>query len=733
MWMDKSAALAWLAALRLPAVVVPRFDVVDARDWRADRGACLARARSLGARLAVRSDRAGEGEAQAGAWLSLLGVDAGALPDAIDRVFASYGEARPGDRVLVQREVQGARLAGVASSRALPDGAPYRVASIVLAASNVGVTAASAQGWTTYEQGAAPPVGRFAALRRVLAATLAALQGRAGREIEIEWLWRGAKLHVVQVRALELPAVAGAALRLPMRRAQRAIARATAESAGVLAWMPDWNPAELLGEHPRPLARALFGALIADRSWSQARAAMGYAPVAGGLLQPIAGRPYVRVERSLASLLPATLAPRQRAGIVARQLRQLCAHPELHDRVEFELACSAFEFGSDWMRRAGPWPRGLLREWRAALLAQAPQLYALAPLRAHAERARFALAGERHRPRAAPTPRDWLRALAQLRLDWALPFAQSARRCFAYEALLRSAQRLAAITADELSEWRRAASLPAQGDWRAALRPGTFEISSQSLRERGAPLAAGAARAPRRPFLGARTRAALDALCAQHGLALDAAALQAGFMLAHRARDWGKAVLSVELSAALDALADWAAARGFGTEDLSWLELSDLRAGEVGRWRARIESARARHAQDACLRMPALIDARTRLDAVLVPPGRPVYLGRGRVLAGARRIGLETRPAQVGPGAILLLERCEPGFDWVFASRPCALVTAFGGPNAHVALRAHELGLPALLGVGPEALQRMAAMPALEIDFDAGWWRAAPAALRRSA
>lgn len=732
MWKDKSDALAWLSGLRLPSVVVPRFVTVSADAWLGGRAACLARARALGARLAVRSDRAGEGEAQAGAWLSLLDVEAGALAGAIERVFASYGEPRAHDRVLVQRQVRGARLAGVASSRALPDGAPMRVASIVAATSNAGVTAAAAPAWTAYDSGTAPPSGRFAALRRVLAGTLDALVRAAGREVEIEWLWRGGRLHIVQVRALTLPMVAGTALQLPRRRAQRVVARAV-DAEGVLAWMPDWNPAELLGEHPRPLARALFGALIADRTWSQARAAMGYAAVAGSLLQPVAGRPYVRVERSLASLLPATLPPAQRAGIVARQLRHLRAHPSLHDRIEFELACSAFEFGTDWTRRAGPWSPRLLCDWRAALLAQAPQLYALAPLRAHAECARFALAGERHWPRTH-TPRAWLRALARLRLDWALPFAQSARRCFAFEALARSAQRRGAVSADELAQWRGAAAVPAgRRDWRSALRPGTFEIASECLRDHAAWPAAVAADAARRPALRAGTRAALDALCAEHGLALDAATLQAGFMLAHRARDWGKAVLSVELSAGLDALAALGAAQGFSAGDLGWLELANLRAPDGARWRARIEAARARHAQDALLRMPALVDARTRLDAVLVPPGRPHYLGRGRVLAPVRWIGLDTRPAQVEPGAILLLERCEPGFDWVFACRPRALVAAFGGPNAHVALRAHELRLPALLGVGRELLQRMASLRWLEIDFDAGCWRAQANAGRRQA
>src|SRR5690606_9382072 len=108
----------------------------------------------------------------------------------------------------------------------------------------------------------------------------------------------------------------------------------------VHAWMPDWNPAELLGEHPRPLALSLFRTLIADRCWGEARARMGYARSVGPLLRVIAGRPYVRVAQSLASLLPASLPPDLRTQLVARQLGRLRAHPEWHDRVEFAVASS---------------------------------------------------------------------------------------------------------------------------------------------------------------------------------------------------------------------------------------------------------------------------------------------------------------------------------------------------------------------------------------------------------
>lgn len=41
----------------------------------------------------------------------------------------------------------------------------------------------------------------------------------------------------------------------------------------LLGIMPDWNPAEIIGVTPRPLAMSLYRELITSRIWSQARRA----------------------------------------------------------------------------------------------------------------------------------------------------------------------------------------------------------------------------------------------------------------------------------------------------------------------------------------------------------------------------------------------------------------------------------------------------------------------------
>ena len=55
---------------------------------------------------------------------------------------------------------------------------------------------------------------------------------------------------------------------------------------------------------------------------------------------------------------------------------------------------------------------------------------------------------------------------------------------------------------------------------------------------------------------------------------------------------------------------------------------------------------------------------------------------------------------------IVMIESSDPGFDWIFTHNIAGLVTMYGGANSHMAIRAGEMGLPAVIGAG-ELLYRV--------------------------
>jgi phosphohistidine swiveling domain-containing protein len=490
--------------------------------------------------------------------------------------------------------------------------------------------------------------------------------------------------------------------------------------------MPDWNPAELLGEHPRPLARELFDCLVTQRAWRIGRAALGYARSDAHLMQIHAGRPYVDVRASLRSLLPGGLRPSIGDRIVDAGCERLRSHPALHDKIEFEVAFSSLTCAMA-PRFAARYP-SLLDEQEYAAFASALRGPTAAALDA-ATTMRMVNGFWRDLRLAPPVAeperlRHWL---GRVELRIAARFALVARQAFAVDALLRSAVESGALDPQVLQSARQHAGDIATGIDLGHVRAGTFEIAAPARRE----VAARAfAFAPPGRNAGARVRildspASARLLDALRGIDLEVAP---GQLITHhvrllRARELGKFVLARAVSFTLDAFAARAHLFGIGREDAGWLGLDDLlsTSADATALRARVARAQARHEAEGHLRMPLLIgDA--RLDVVHHGAGQPNFLGRGKVNGRVVVVDAHTNPDSVPLHAIVAIASADPGFDWIFLRQPFALLTAFGGPNSHMAIRCAEAVVPALLGVGPEAFRRVAAAARVCIDFDCRTW-----------
>jgi glutamine kinase len=67
-------------------------------------------------------------------------------------------------------------------------------------------------------------------------------------------------------------------------------------------------------------------------------------------------------------------------------------------------------------------------------------------------------------------------------------------------------------------------------------------------------------------------------------------------------------------------------------------------------------------------------------------------------------------------GKIVFIENADPGFDWIFSQNIKGLITAYGGANSHMAIRAAELQIPAIIGCGPTLFENWSRAQKIEID-----------------
>jgi phosphoenolpyruvate-protein kinase (PTS system EI component) len=64
----------------------------------------------------------------------------------------------------------------------------------------------------------------------------------------------------------------------------------------------------------------------------------------------------------------------------------------------------------------------------------------------------------------------------------------------------------------------------------------------------------------------------------------------------------------------------------------------------------------------------------------------------------------------------LLIPSADPGYDWIFSQGIAGFITMYGGVNSHMAIRAAELNIPAVIGAGESLFAEWTKASQLEVD-----------------
>lgn len=756
---------------RVRSAAIPDLCFFTVEQWHAGREALLDRIQAHfgDALLAIRSSALTEDGARtsnAGAFLSRLrvsGANRAELAVAVDSVAASM-TGHPRDQVLVQAMAEQIVLSGVLMTFDLVHGAPYycieyedETGRTDLVTSGTGVH----KGLSIYREAdpaliRSPRVASFLGLARELEALCACVA------LDIEFGMRAdGQLVLFQVRRIALAhswhPVTEIRVRRQMVYVEQFIRDCSRRLDGilgertVLAAMPDWNPAEIIGTMPRPLAASLYRELITDATWHRARAAMGYRRLPDvGLMVLICGHPYVDVRKSFNSFLPAGVPDEIGERLVNAWLERLESAPELHDKVEFEIVptCMDFCFDLDFPARyPGLLADGELARYRRELVRLTRRALAGG---GEGALARALTEAGRLGGLSLPDPVEqggnaWLGRAAYLlglcREAGALSFAVVARHAFIAESLLRSACRRGVLTAERISAFRRSIQT-VTGEMVAAygqachdasarqaflrefghLRPGTYEITSLRYDERDdlfdADAEQGVSAAHAVFALTPAERAGLLALLAEAELdVVDAEGLLAYVRDAIVGREHVKFLFTRVLSNALSAVVCWGERHGLSRDDLSYvpwprlverlleptmdyMDRSLLQLADEGR--ANLSAAQS-------FRFSHTLFGVDDLHIALQSRSVPNFVGSGRASGGVVELTASTSANIHIRNRIVCIESADPGFDWIFTKGPAALITRFGGANSHMAIRCAELGLPAAIGCGAQFVRILAA------------------------
>lgn len=719
--------------------------------YRADPNACLA---AIFANewsedpLIVRSSAQAEDGATvslAGHFTSVLNVEGReATASAIDKVIESYGDAAEGQHLFVQPMVRGVALSGVAFTHDPNSHGPYLVINYD---DTNGVT-------DTVTGGTGESLKTYFHHRNAEAVPPAQLAGVIAMARELETLFGGTALDIefavdvvdtvflLQVRPLTSVSNRPIEEVVDTSDSLTSIADFVRQANGphpyllgdrvVYGIMPDWNPAEIIGVRPRQLAASLYRELITDATWAYQRDNYGYRNLRSfPLMVSFGGLPYIDTRVSFNSFIPKDIDDELGHRLVNYYTERLIERPELHDKIEFEVVFSCYTLDIE-DRLSVLLENGFSKTDVEMLQSSLRRLTNLiidgesGYWRQDMEKIR-ALKERRHRILSSNLDRIsriyWL--IEDCRRYGTLPFAGLARAGFIAVELLRSLVKVGAISDDEygcfmgsldtissrltrdVAELNREVFLAEYGH----LRPGTYDILSPRYDEAPDQYFDWSAPTVRERDSATRFRLSLEQLdeiedlLVRHGLVHDVTGLFKFIRAGIEGREYAKFVFSRSLSDVLSLFGALGEEHGFSLEDCSHADIRIVRElmtnshPPADLFERSIAEGKRQHDTAQSITLPPLITAAEDVWAFSYPPQHPNYITRKTTTGRVVRAG-DPQCAEDLSGAILMIENADPGFDWIFSHEIAGFITKFGGANSHMAIRAAELGIPAVIGTG---------------------------------
>ena len=279
---------------------------------------------------------------------------------AVEQVIASYHIDKEKqfhvcllDQVLVQPMLQHVKSCGVAFTIDPNTLGNYYVINYNNTGSTSAVTSGSGTDNVLFYQFKGMDFENSADEMQKLCNALTELEEFFGQEnLDVEFAFtEDGQLYILQVRTLCLNG-RPAELKKQKTELERIEERIRREQTSkpflcgkkaIYSVMTDWNPAEMIGIRPKPLALSLYREIITDSVWAYQRDNYGYRNLRSfPLMVDFAGLPYIDVRVSFNSFVPAELEEELSEKLVNYYINRLVENPQKHDKAEFEILFSCY-------------------------------------------------------------------------------------------------------------------------------------------------------------------------------------------------------------------------------------------------------------------------------------------------------------------------------------------------------------------------------------------------------
>jgi glutamine kinase len=708
--------------------------------------------------LIIRSSAIGEDSVEnsnAGNYLSIQNIPSKSkikLQTAINNIIKSYKKKlnlNDKNQILIQNQTSDIKISGVIFTKTFDLGAPYYVINYEEGPSTIGVTSGLVS--NTIKLFRSTPSKLISTKWKKLIISIQEIESIIGsEELDIEFgITKNNTIVIFQVRPITFLEVNSNKLdtkvsNLIKRESKRFSylnkKKHVAGNFTIFSDMSDWNPAEIIGDHPNLLDYSLYDFLIMKKIWHQSRKIIGYQNIEPyPLMVRFGNKPYVDIRASFNSLIPSNFNSLLTRKLMNFFLKKLYENHHLHDKVEFEILFSCYDLTiSNRLKELKKYDfsNNEIQEIKNTLIIFTNKIISDFPkIQNNCQKSIDHLTKNRelilkNLCSKQQNYKNLLIAAEQLLLDCrqygTLPFATMARISFISSILLKSLKAEKQIPSNFVENFMKSISTPLseiQNDVELLsknktsknqflhkyghLRPGTYDITAarydmedmffdnvKFLRKQKAP----------KILIDENL---LTKILSKHGLKFININFLDFVKQSITQREKLKFEFTKNLSEAIELIAKAGIELGFSRRDMSYLGISAILSYKKStknllkkKWQKQILSETKKSTLTKLLVLPPVITSKNDFYLIQYFSSKPNFVTSKQISENIiilnhfeqKDIDLEKK--------IVVIENADPGYDWIFTKNPSGLITKYGGVASHMSIRCAEIGLPAAIGCG---------------------------------
>lgn len=700
----------------------------------------------------------------AGHYESILGVDSSnerAVAEAIECVYQSYakdGNIALDEQILIQTQTEDVKYSGVVFTRDIQKNRPYYVINYDDAGVTDSVTSGGAGKviWISQDATEESIPDRWKGLWASIKELEELLKGML---LDIEFaIKKDGKVVIFQVRPLAASYKFGRDVSVGrlLRHKNQIVSQykeyVKKTENTFLSDMAFWNPAEIIGDNPDFLAYSLYKEIITHKAWSEGLVCMGYREISGDLMFRFGNKPYISLEKAFRCLIPAEISDLTAERLEQYYCKKLKEDLSAHDKIEFEIVFSCFDFSLEERIQE------LLKQKfsKDEIVKIQKALYHITDWSVQCYdsvlkedmSALFRLEKKRKEIEEKVNITDSVQELARLveqlleaiKQNGTPQFSRQARFAFIakalclslvdkgywsrenYDGFMRTVDTVAGQFEAELKQFYKG-EIDRQkfNEKYGHLRAGTYDICSpryddldfEAIDERilngKMNESYSKAESKRTEIKGEQESAIYTGIATalkENAISWNIEVLISFLRKSLEQREYFKFVFTRSLSRILEIIAEIGERLEVDRKTMSCLEIPEILGfskysdeDDIAEYVKEIFLVRKeRRIEYSRVIMPNVIIKQEDFDFICPIDSRPNFITMKKTVGEA--IVLDERSNKDIKGKIIIIEKADPGYDWIFSRGIAGLVTKYGGAASHMAIRCAEFDIPAAIGCG---------------------------------